>query len=345
MKKEAINYLKKIVEIPSPSGYEHYAQLEFKAAANKLGLPVSEDVLGNVVAHLAYPGKPKLLLSAHIDEVGFVVKHIDDSGYLYIVPVGGVDKMLLPGSRVVITHRKRHYLGICGRKPIHLLSEQERNKFDWENLWIDCGFTSRNHALEHIAIGAPVVFNSDFAEMTETLIATRAADNKVGNALLVELMLRLASSKSDLKYDTYFASTVQEEIGLRGSMVTAANIKPEICLVIDAAHATDYSSANPKTQGEIKMEHGPVIAFSPDTDPRLVNRIIDIAEAKNLPYQRDVYPNASGTEAKAMQIQCGGISTATVSYPVRYMHSPSEIFSLKDADTLAEIIEQFVLQA
>lgn len=338
MTESTFNYLTQIINTPSPSGYESVAQSLFKKKASENGLKISSDKLGNVVAHLPSIGKPKLLISAHIDEIGMVVKHIDEKGYVFIVPVGGIDKMLIPGVRITVSHGGKNYLGICGRKPIHLLSDKERNIFDWEDLWVDFGFNSRKQALEHISIGDPVVFNSDMIEMTDSLLVTRSADNKVGNAILVELMGKLKNSIGHLAYDIYMCSTVQEEIGLRGAMVAAHNIHPDSCLIIDAAHATDYPNINPRIHGEIKLGCGPVIANSPDTDHAFVERLIESANQNGICVQRDVYPNSSGTEAKAMQLQCGGMSVATISYPVRYMHSPSEIFSMSDVDSIVNLI-------
>lgn len=341
MTESTFKYLTQIINTPSPSGYESIAQRLFKAQAEELCLETSTDALGNIAAHIPSIGKPKLLISAHIDEIGMVVKHIDENGFVYVVPIGGIDKMLIPGTRLTASHGEKHYLGICGRKPIHLLSEKERNVFDWEDLWVDFGFNSRKHALEHISIGDPVVFNSDIIEMTDSLLVTRSADNKVGNAVLVELMVRLKNSVAQHKYDIYLCSTVQEEIGLRGAMVATHNLRPDYCLIIDAAHATDYPGTNPRIHGEIKLGCGPVIATSPDTDHIFVEKLIDFANQNGIAVQRDVNPNASGTEAKAMQLQCGGVSVATISYPVRYMHSPSEIFSTKDVDSIISLIEAY----
>lgn len=342
MTEQAINYLNEIINVPSPSGYEGEAQSIFRARAEGCGLDATVDALGNVVAHVRAEGKPKLLITAHIDEIGMVVKHIDEQGFVYVVPVGGVDKLLLPGARLVARYKGRSYLGVCGRKPIHLLSEQERLRFDWEDLWVDFGFGSRRIALEHLAVGAPVVFNSEFTEMTETLVATRSADNKVGNAILVELMEELTREGVTSAFDVYLASTVQEEIGLRGALVVSCNVKPDVCLVIDAAHATDYPGTNARIHGCVKTGGGPVIAISPDTDYSLGEALAGVAERIGVSVQRDVYPNASGTEAKAMQLQCGGVRVATLSFPVRYMHSASEIFSMSDVDCLTRLIMAFV---
>lgn len=341
MTESTFNYLTQIINTPSPSGYESVAQELFKMQAKELGFEIFSDTLGNVVAHVPSIGKPKMLISAHIDEIGMVVKHIDENGFVYVVPIGGIDKMLMPGARLTASHGNRHYLGICGRKPIHLLSDKERNIFDWEDLMVDFGFNSRKHALEHISIGDPVVFNSDMVEMTDSLLVTRSSDNKVGNAILVEMMTKLKNHAEQLAYDIYLSSTVQEEIGLRGAMVAAHNICPDYCLIIDAAHATDYPGTNPRIHGEIKLGFGPVIATSPDTDHAFVEKLIESAKKNGISVQRDVYPNASGTEAKAMQLQCGGLSVATICYPVRYMHSPSEIFSMLDVDSIVNLIDAY----
>lgn len=341
MTESTLNYLRQIIDTPSPSGYEEQVQELFQQQARNLGVETATDALGNIVAHIPSPDNPKLLITAHIDEIGMVVKHIDEQGFVYVVPVGGIDKMLLPGSRVSASHGGRNYLGVCGRKPIHLLSDKERSSFDWEDLWIDFGFDSRRHALEHLSIGDPVVFNSEPIQITDSFVVTRSADNKVGNSILVELMKQFKNRQGNLSYDVYIASTVQEEIGLRGAMVVAHNVCPDYCIAIDAAHATDYPSTNRRIHGDIKLGGGPVLAKSPDTDNRFVERLSEFAESLKIDIQKDVFPNASGTEAKAIQLQCGGMAVATVSYPVRYMHSPSEIFSTADIDSIVRLISAY----
>lgn len=338
--KDVQKYFNDIVNTPSPSGYESKCQLIFKKYASKYADEVYEDKFGNIIAHKTNYGKPKLMLSAHIDEIGFVVKHIDEKGYVYILPIGGIDVMLLPGMRLAIHHENNAFLGIVGRKPIHLLNEAERNKIIFEDLWLDCGFTSREHALCSISVGDPITFISEPTFMSDDYLTTRSADNKMGSAILMELLSKIAQIES--QYDLYFVSTRQEEIGLRGGITAAITINPDYAIIIDATHATDYPSVRTSLYGEIFLGKGPTICISPDSSENLRNILINVAQKEIVPYQTEVQPNMSGTEAKGIQLQHGGIQTATMSYPVRYMHSASEIVSKKDINNLILILYKFL---
>lgn len=333
-------YFEQLVETASPSGFETRCQNMFKEYASKYVKHVYKDTFGNVIAHKPSIDKPKLMISAHIDEIGFMVKHIDDDGFLYIVPIGGIDTMLLPGSRLAVHHKGHSFLGIVGRKPIHLLNESERNKVIFEDLWLDCGFTSRKHAQLSVSIGDPVTFTTEPIYMSDNYIVTRSADNKVGSAIMMEVMKRLKDLNTD--YDIYYASTRQEEIGLRGSITAAANIKPDYAIVIDATHATDYPSVKKTLYGEIALGKGASIGISPDTDEGFRSAFLDRIQKESYPHQLEVHPNASGTESRAIQLQLGGIKTVNISYPVRYMHSASEIISVDDVKDIIEILCNFL---
>lgn len=335
-------YFTDVIDVPSPSGYESRCQKIFQTYALQFVDEVYEDNFGNIVAHKKNDGKPKLMLSAHIDEIGFVVKHIDDNGFVYILPIGGVDVMLLPGMRLAIHHKDNSFLGVVGRKPIHLLNEVERNKITFEDLWVDCGFTNKDHALLSISIGDPITFVSDPIEMSDDFLTTRSADNKVGNAILMELLNTMTHLKS--KYDLYFVSTRQEEIGLRGGITATSAINPDYAIIIDATHATDYPSVKTSLYGEVSLGKGPSVCISPDSDEVLRTSLMDIAKQNAVPYQIEVQPNMSGTEAKAIQLQHGGVKTATISFPVRYMHSASEIVSVSDITNLITLLTEFIKQ-
>ncbi|MBO8458895.1 MAG: M20/M25/M40 family metallo-hydrolase [Bacteroidetes bacterium] len=334
-------YFEQLVETPSPSGFEMKCQNLFKDYASRYVEHVYKDTFGNVIAHNSCNGKSKLMISAHIDEIGFMVKHIDDDGFLYIVPIGGIDTMLLPGSRLAIHHNGNSFLGIIGRKPIHLLNENERNKVIFEDLWLDCGFTSQKHAQLSVSIGDPITFTTNPIYMSDNCMVTRSADNKVGSAIMMEVMKRLKDL--DTNYDIYYASTRQEEIGLRGGITAAANVKPDYTIVIDATHATDYPSVKKTFYGEIALGKGPSISISPDTDEEFRSKFLESIQKKAYPYQIEVHPNASGTESRAIQIQHGGIKTLNISYPVRYMHSASEIISSDDVKDVIEILCNFLI--
>ncbi|MEG2095189.1 MAG: hypothetical protein RRY73_00770 [Alistipes sp.] len=333
-------YFEQLIETPSPSGFEKGCQNIFKEYASKYVDNVYEDKFGNVIAHKVNKDKPKLMISAHIDEVGFMVKHIDDDGFLYIVPIGGIDTMLLPGSRLAVHHNGNSFLGIIGRKPIHLLNEIERNKVVFEDLWLDCGFTTRKHALLSVSIGDPITFTTEAISLSDDYLTTHSADNKVGSAIMMELMKMLKDVNTN--YDICFASTRQEEIGLRGGITAASNINPDYAIVIDATHATDYPSVKTILYGEVSLGKGASIGISPDSDEEFRLELIKSIQSESHSYQLEVHPNASGTESRAIQLQHGGVKTLNISYPVRYMHSASEIISSHDVKSVIAILYSFI---
>lgn len=332
-------YFEQLIETPSPSGFEARCQNLFEKYASKYVEYVYKDKFGNVIAHKPNNNKPKLMISAHIDEIGFIVKHIDDDGFIYIVPIGGIDTMLLPGSRLAVHHNDNSFLGIVGRKPIHLLNENERNKVIFEDLWLDCGFRSRKHAQLSVSTGDPVTFTTEPIYMSDNYIVTRSADNKVGSAIMLEVMKRLKNL--DTNYNIYYASTRQEEIGLRGGITVATSIKPDYAIIIDATHATDYPFVKKTLYGEIALGKGASISISPDSDEEFRTKFLDSIQKKS--YQLEVHPNASGTESRAIQLQLGGIKTLNLSYPVRYMHSASEIISVDDVKDVIEMLCNSIL--
>lgn len=338
--KDIKTYFEQLVETPSPSGFETRCQNIFKKYASEYAEHVYEDKFGNVIAHKSNSDKPKLMISAHIDEIGFMVKYIDDEGFLYLVPIGGIDTMLLPGSRLAVHHNENSFLGIVGRKPIHLLNESERQKVIFEDLWLDCGFTNRKHAQLSVSVGDPVTFTTEPVYMSDNYMVSRSADNKVGCAIMMEVMKRLKDLNTN--YDIYYVSTRQEEIGLRGSITAAASIKPDYAIVIDATHATDYPSVKTTLYGEIALGKGASVSISPDTDEGFRVEFICNIQKGTHPYQLEVHPNASGTESRAIQLQQGGIKTLNISYPVRYMHSASEIVSSDDVKSVIEILYSFL---
>lgn len=335
-------YFREIIDVPTASGFETEGQKVFRRYAGEYTTDIQTDTLGNVIVHFPNEGKSKLMIIAHMDEVGFMVKYIDDSGMLYIVPIGGIDTMLLAGARLCVHHDGNSFLGIVGRKPIHLLSEQERRGFSMEDLWLDLGFTSKTHALKSVAIGDVVTYETDIRQISDDYVVTHSADNKVGGLIMLGVMQQL--QEITVTYDLYFVSSVQEEIGLRGSMPAASLLEPDIALVIDATHATDYPMINPKLYGEMKLGGGAAFCISPDTHREITSELENIATELSVPFQKEAHANASGTESRAIQIVRRGVRTGIISFPVRYMHAPSELFSISDVKSCIRVITEFCKQ-
>lgn len=334
------SYFRAIIETPTPSGFEKKGQDIFASYARKYADSVIRDSIGNIIALKKGESENclKLMISAHMDEIGFMVKYIDNNGMVYIAPIGGVDLSLLPGLQLILYHKEERYVAVVGKKPVHLLNEAERKNIEIDSIWVDLGFESKEEALHSISVGNIMTYSSNSTNIFGNKIITRSADNKIGGLVMLEIMKNLIPP---FPYDIYFVSTVQEEIGLRGAMVAASQIEPDIAIVIDATHATDYPAATPAKHGDIRLGKGPVICISPDTDEYIMTKICDIAKTNNISYQIEGFPNGTSTEARTLQVVKKGIRTGLISFPVRYMHSPTEILSIEDVKQIIQLLILF----
>lgn len=300
---------------------------------------VSIDVLGNIIAHKSGVGK-RIMLIAHHDVVCLMVSNIDENGFLYVKPAGCIDVSILQARKVVIRHGEKLIRGIIGKKPIHLIRDDNCNKVTYENLWIDIGAKSRSEALQMVSNGDYAYFCSDYETMPNNIITGSYLDNQVG----LNVLLRLAEQlyNIDMHWDVYFVASNHEEIGMRGSPIVAHSIKPDICICIDVTHATDYPSMNIISDGDIKLGKGCVLAKGPDIYPALFNELEKIAIKQKIMYQTEVSPYPTGTDANVIQQSGNGVKTAVVSIPCRYMHTPNEVCSINDIETAISLIASFM---
>lgn len=297
------------------------------------------DVLGNIIAHKSGVGK-RIMLVAHHDVVCLMVSNIDENGFLFVKPAGYIDASILQARKVVVRHGEKLIIGIIGKKPIHLIRDDNSIKVTFENLWIDIGAKSRSEALQMVSKGDYAYFCSDYETMLNNIITGSYLDNQVG----LDVLLKLAKQLSDkeIQWDTYFVATNHEEIGMRGSPVVAHSIRPDICICIDATHATDYPAMNVISDGDIKLGQGCVLAKGPDICPDIFNRLERTAIKQKIMYQTEVSPYPTGTDANVIQ-QCGnGVKTAVVSIPCRYMHTPNEVCSINDIEAAINLIGSFL---
>jgi endoglucanase len=337
--KELNSFFIAITETASPSGFEKKVQEIYTRFAEKYANEVYTDVNGNVIALKKGKGKLKLMITAHIDEIGFMVKYIDDQGYLWFRPIGGFDSTLLPGLGVRVMHGAETCFGIVGRKPIHLLEESERKTVNGDELWIDIGAKDKADALQKVAVGDIITLQPGIKTLGNGMFATRSADNKLGVLVLVAVLKSLKDVMPEA--DLYFVSSVQEEIGLRGAITSTYQIKPDLALVLDVTHATDYPSVNKNIHGDLKLGHGPVLPISPEIHPEINRRLKKAGERKGIALQYEARPIATGTEARMVQVTGRGVATGLVSIPVRYMHSPNEMFSLSDVEHTIDLVTEF----
>ncbi|MFH1878377.1 MAG: M42 family metallopeptidase [Candidatus Omnitrophota bacterium] len=341
MDKNALNFFRELIESHSPSGYEHEAASLWKKRVGSFADNVKVDVHGNVTGVLNAKGSPKVMLAGHIDEIGYMVKYIDDNGYIYFSAIGGVDLHLLPGQRVWIKGKKGNVLGIIGRNPIHLQDEEERKRVSKiENLWIDIGMKTKKDAEKLVSVGDPAVTAVGFENLNDSCVIGRGFDDRAGAFVVSETLKSLAGKK--MNAGVYGVATVQEELGIRGARTSAYGIAPDIGIAIDVTFATDVPGANKKKNGDITIGGGPVIARGPNINHKIFERLVKTAEKEKIPYQVEGISRATGTDANIIQLTKSGVATGLISIPNRYMHTPVELINLSDIENIIKLLSAFI---
>ncbi len=340
MKDQDLAFLKELVEAPSPSGFEQPAQRIIRRRLEPVADELRTDVMGNVIARIIGPGEdlPKVMLAGHCDEIGFMVKHIDDNGFLFFAPIGGVDAHLVPGQRVNVHTVSGPLLGVVGKKPIHMMETKDRETVvKLKNQFIDIGCSDRAEAEQLVSIGDPVTFAVGLERLQGDRVVSRAFDDKMG-AFIVSRVLQEVRLRGPAAVDLHVVSTVQEEIGLRGGTTSAYGVNPDIGIAVEVGFATDYPEMDKKEIGEFKIGKGPIIARGPNINPALFELLVATARAAEIPYQVMGAPRATGTDANVMQLSRGGTAAALVSVPLRYMHTPVELLSLEDLENTVQLL-------
>ena len=338
--KRQLDFLKSILSSPSPSGYEKPVQKIWSDYTNKFA-DVHMDSHGNAIGVVNPKGKPRLMLAGHCDEIGFMVKYIDDSGYIYFAAMGGFDQSIIPGRRVNIHTAKGPVPGVIGKGPIHLMSSEARNKpSQIKDLCIDIGAKDKEETESIISIGDPITYTYDYMELRNGLSVARGFDDRIGSFIVAEVLRKLSDSKQ-LKAAVYGVSTVQEEIGLRGATTSAYGIDPQVALATDVTHATDYPGVDKKQVGDIKLGGGAVITRGPNINHKVFSLLVETAKKNDIPYQVLGAPRGTGTDANVIQLTRSGVATGLISIPLRYMHTPVETLAKKDVDDIIRLMALF----
>lgn len=345
MRKESLTFLKKLLSTPSPSGYESKIQKVVKSYVSPYVDEVYKDVHGNQYSVRNPKGKLRVMLAGHVDEIALMVNHIDSKGFLGFLPIGGVDASVLDGQRVVVHTDKGDVIGVIGRRAIHLTEAADRGKpMKMHNLWIDIGAKNKKDAEKSVAIGDPATINVGYIELKNGRVVARAMDDRIGAFVICEAMRLIAKKK--INCAVYCVTTVQEEIGLRGATTSAIGCEPDVGIAVDVSHATDHPDVDSKRYGYFELDGGPILHRGPNMNPILAKQLVALAKKRKLPYQMEGAPRGTGTDANAMQLsRGGGVATALIGVPNRYMHSPVEMVSLKDAEQCAQLIADWILAA
>ncbi len=340
MNDQDFNFFKEFVEAPSPSGYEQPAQRVWRRELEGVADEITTDIMGNAIARLKGDGEnlPRVMLAGHCDEIGFMVKYIDDSGFLWFAPIGGVDAHLVPGQRLLIHTAGGPVRGVVGKKPIHLMETKDRETVaKFKNLFIDIGCSSREEAQKLVSIGDPATIDVDLHRLQGDRVTSRGFDDKMG-AFIVAQVLKEVRRRGPAPVELFGVSTVQEEIGLRGGTTSAYGVNPDVGIVIEVGHASDVPEVDKKEIGEAVLGGGPIVARGANINPVLFDLLVQSAREDQIPFQISGAPRATGTDANVMQLSRGGVATALISVPLRYMHTPVEVLSLTDLENTVRLV-------
>ena len=345
MRDESFAFLKRLLDTPGPSGFEAGAVRVWREEADRLVGSSTSDVMGNALATLNPDGRPRVMLAGHIDEIGLMVTHIDDDGLLYFDGIGGWDAQVLVGQRIRVLGRDGEVMGVIGKKPIHLMKTEEREKASKiTELWIDVAAGTRDAARAMgLRVGDPAVIDARLIELGNRCIASRSVDNRIGAWVVLESLRSLADDGSAIEAHVSAVATAQEEIGYHGggARTSAVHLEPDVALVVDVTFATDVPGIEKKQVGEHRIGGGPVLGRGSATHPGVFERLAETAEAEGIAFTIEARPKQTNTDADAIHVAGRGVATANISVPNRYMHSPNEIVSLDDLDATVRLIAAF----
>ncbi|MDQ3043871.1 MAG: M42 family peptidase [Chloroflexota bacterium] len=337
----ALSFLERLVDSPGPSGYEGPPARIWRDEASLFADETYGDVLGNSFARLSRPNAPKVVIEGHIDEIGLLITHIDEQGFLWFDRIGGWDEQVLVGQRIRIASSEGNVLGVIGKKAAHLLRPEDREKpAQIRDLWIDIGANDRKAAVNRVQVGDPAVIDARLIQVTEDLYASRSMDNRVGAFVALEALRLLAEDRPAV--DIYALAATREEVSYAGAYTGTFQIAPDVAIVIDVTHATDYPGADKQLNGDVKLGGGPVLARGASLNSIVFQglRETSVRLGMSCPVQGNA--RNSGTNADAMIATGRGAATGLVSIPNRYMHSPNEIVSLTDLSGAAQLIAEYV---
>jgi putative aminopeptidase FrvX len=341
---EAISLLKQLSEATGITGFEKpvcellrqiWAPLTDEMQVGKLGSLIT------LKRGAAHDPRPKLMLAAHMDEIGLRVTGIED-GFLRVTRVGGTDRRVLLGSEVVVhatlaSRGGRDLPGIVAARPPHVLPPQERKKtVGWDQVFVDVGLSPRE-VERLVSVGDLISFRREVAELENRRLAGKAFDDRACVAILTLALEQLAEMRH--AWDVFAVATVQEEIGLKGAVAAAYGVAPDLAVALDVTFGKQPGAPDVDT---LPLGEGPVVAIGPNFHPGVVARLKEVAEAHEIPYQLEPIPGRSGTDAWAIQVTREGVPTGLVSLPLRYMHQPVETLDVLDVERAARLLAAFI---
>lgn len=337
---DSLSFLKRLLDAPGPSGFESLPAKVWRDEASTFA-EVVRDVAGNSIAVVHPDGAPTIMLAGHIDEIGVIVTWIDDDGFVHIGAIGGWDPQVLVGQRIRFLGKNGDVFGVVGRKPIHLLKGEEREKAPkLTDLWVDIGAATRDEALGLLDIGDPGVIDARTLELPNGRLVSRAIDDRIGAFIVLEAARRYARQPGTAR--VVAVATTQEEISYHGggALISATRIGPTMAIAVDVTHATDHPGAEKKETGDHRLGGGPVLARGSVISPVVYRLLRDAAARLGIATTTQAAGRDTSTDADFIHIAREGIATGLVSVPNRYMHSPGEMVSLADIEHTAALLAE-----
>jgi endoglucanase len=341
----APDLLHRLLTAPGPPGHENLPARVWREAAEKFADEVTTDTLGTTVARVNGRGEsPLMAVVGHIDEIGLLVSHVTDKGFLHVVQSGGWDAQVLVGQRVEVHTRKGVVPGVVGRKPPHLTDAEERKKaVQLKHLHVDVGAKDGDEARSLVSAGDQVLIAAEPLELPNGRVASRALDNRLGVFVAIEVARRVKEAGGGAGPVAGVAA-VQEEIGAHGAHVMAYGLEPDLAVVVDVTHATDAPGVDPGELGDHGLGSGPVITRGAIVN-RAVNDLLDeVAAAEGIECSTEAAGRQTGTDADMVHLSRTGVATAVVSIPLRYMHSPVELVDLADVEATIKLLTALALR-
>lgn len=344
--KESLLFLKNYLNVASPTGYEHNGQKLWMDYLRPYVDKIEVDHYGTCYGIINPEAEFKVVIEAHADEISWYVNYITDDGLIYVIRNGGSDQMIAP-SKVVNLHGEKGIVkGVFGWPAIHtrgINSDEPIPKI--ENIFIDCGCSTKEEVEKlGIFVGTMITYPDEFFELNKKYFVSRALDNRIGGFMIAEVAKLLKANKNKLPFGLYITNSVQEEVGLYGANMIANTIKPNIAIVTDVTHDTSTPMIEKKKEGDTKCGDGPVIFFAPSVHHTIRELIVASAKENKIPFQRAASSRATGTDTDAFAHSNGGVPSALISLPLRYMHTTVEMVSQEDVANVIQLIYETLLK-
>lgn len=342
----AKKFLEQLLITPSPTGFESAGQKVWKDYVNAFADDVEADAYGSAFAKLNTSfDVVTVMIEAHCDEIGMIVQHITDDGYIFINKLGGSDSTIARAKRVNIHSRKGIVSGVTGNTAIHLQEKKNGGGTQpaWKDIYVDIGANSKDEALKLVQVGDPITYADEYEFLSEQILSGRGIDNRIGGFMIAEVLRKINKRRDELNVNVVALNSVQEEVGGFGARMMSYRIEPDLALVTDVTHATDTPGIDHKEHGLVKLGQGPSIQHGGANHPKIVEYLENVSTERGIDIQHEATSVRTGTDTDSIFYQKTGIPSALISLPLRYMHSPVETASIDDIQALIDLMTESIL--